>query len=273
MVRLFRRGRLVAARKRRPARVARRRVATGSFAKKVMAVLNRQEETKYVATNVDATGNPLPTAWFAPPALGTVGSFIPAIPVLGQGVGDYQRVGNKVSPISLMTTLKIGFDAQNMEACSLIGVIYYGTTKTGKTWNNANPLPTPTLLDNGDGTNSTWAGLRNQLNLPVDSQMFNVKRITFRLSKSGGAQNNDVIIAPGPTGNLATSNGMSEKSFVLRFKAPKTLSYNLTGDTYPTNYAPFYAVTFCHADASNWVGADQELVNVSSRVHMRYKDA
>lgn len=262
--------------RRRKYRMRRRYGGTSSFAKKVMAVVKRQEETKYVATDNDAAGAPHGPVWYASPNIVNINSVSPAIPALANGVGDFQRIGQKINPTSLYVNLRIGFNPADLSANSLIGVIYYGVTTQAGSWANANPLPTASFLDNGDGTNSVWSGLRNQLNLPTDRTLVKVKRITFRLSKSSGIQNGDNAPAPPPVtenGNYSTSNGLSEKNFVLRFKAPKTLVYNMIADTLPQNYAPFYYVGFCHADGSAPTLADRELVNISSRVHMRFKDA
>lgn len=272
MVRLMSGKRVVGLRhKRRPVgRKARR--ATDPFAKRVLAVLKRQEETKYVANDYSAAGTPNGSNWLVSPTLATLGDFIPAIPQLTQGTGDFERIGAKVSPMKVSATLKIGFEPMDLSSNSLIGVIYYGTSKTEKTWQNANPLPTPAILDNGDGTVSSWTGTRAQLNCPIDKQTFNMKRIVFRLSKTAGLQNSDVATGAA-NGNMSTSNGLSEKSFTLNFKPPKTLTYGATANLYPQNYAPFYAISFCHADGSAATVGDRNLVTVSSKVHMTYKDS
>lgn len=249
-----------------------RRVAS-KFAKRVLAIVRRQEETKYVATDNDAAGVPNGSMWNPTPNMVNINSIKPAIPALTQGVGDYQRVGQRIAPTSLTVSLNIGLNPLDLSANSLIGVIWYGTAKNGGSWANANPLPTTAVLDNGDGTDVPWAGLRNQLNLPFDRTLVSLKRITFRLSKTAGIQNGDLGAAATPQGNYATSNGLSEKNFTLRFKTPKTLIYNLIGDTLPQNYAPFYYIGFCHADGSAATVDDRTLVNVNSRVHMRFKDA
>lgn len=246
------------------------KIGTKSFAKRVMAIVKRQEETKYVANDYDSTGNVHNTLWYPTPNMVSIGSITPAIPQMGGGTGDYQRIGQKVAPTSLNVNLRVGFNPTDLSANSLIGVIYYGTSKSSKSWSTI-PLSTVNFLDNGDGTNSGWVGQRNQLNLPTDKTLVSVKRITFRLSKSEGLQNADN--QPGTNGNLSTSNGLSEKSFNLRFKCPKTLVYNMIADTYPQNYAPWYYIGFCHADGSSPTVYDRTLVNVSSRAHMRFKDA
>jgi len=246
----------------------------GQFAKRVLDVVKRQEETKYVANAYDATGAVLPALWYSLGNITAVGDFNPALPKLTQGADDYQRVGNKIRPTSVAVSLKIGLNSLDLSANSLIGVIYYGTSRTEKTWQNNNPLQTAAILDNGDGANASFNGVRYDLTKPLDKKIVNARRITFRLSKTAGIQNFDNGGAGTLQGNFSTSNGLSEKSFMLRFRAPKSLSYQQATSTYPSNYAPWYAVGFCHADGSPLTAADQQnLVNVNSKCHMYFKDA
>lgn len=275
MPRMYKR---TAAQKRTGNQARRRYVRKGNrvsnkFAKRVLAVVRRTEETKYVANDFDSQGVAHPTSWNPTPNMVSIGSIVPAIPQLGAGVGDFQRVGQKISPVSISCNLRIGFNPTDLSANSLIGVIYYGTSKGAKTWEGQIPLSSVAMLDNGDGTNVGWTGLRNQLNLPIDRTLVTLKRITFRLSKTAGIQNSDMGLPATVPGNYATSNGLSEKSFNLRFRAPRVLSYNQQTDLYPQNYAPFYFVGFCHADGSVYQGEDLRLVAVNSRVHMRFKDS
>jgi len=240
----------------------------------IQKVVGRNEETKYVANAPsDGAGGVLGTMWYSPGGLAGINEFYPALPALTQGTDDYQRVGNKINPTSIKVSLKIGLNPQNIEACSLLGVIYYGTDRAGRTWNNVHPLQTAGILDNGNGTNSTWTGNRADLAKPTDKKLVTLKRIVFRLSKTEGIQNADVSGATVTQGNYSTANGLSEKNFLLTFRPPKSLTYLTAADTFPQNYAPFFAVGFCHADGSALTGADEELVNVNSRVHMYFKDA
>lgn len=241
----------------------------------IQKAIGRNEETKYVANSPsDGAGAVLQTLWYSPGQLGAINNFFPAIPALTQGTDDYQRVGNKIRPTSIKVSLKIGLNPQNVDACSLLGVIYYGVDRAGKTWNNVHPLQTAAILDNGNGTNSAWGGIRSDLAKPTDKKLVTLKRIVFRLSKTEGIQNSDLSGALVTAGNYSTANGLSEKNFLLTFRPPKGLTYLTNNDTFPQNYAPFFAVGFCHADGSALVVPDDtQLVNVNSRVHMYYKDA
>lgn len=245
--------------------------AKKGFAARVKSVVKRLEETKYVANDLASTGVAHDPVYYVLPTMTNTGSAIPAIPALEQGVADYQRIGNKISPTSLKVDLQIGLNPTDLSANSLIGVIYYGTSKESKTWVGGSPLSTINFLDRGDGTNSSWGGARSQLNMPPDNTLVSIKRITFSLSKSAGSQNGDHTTLQG---NLATSNGLSYRTFTLGFKPPKTLIYNKETDDYPTNYAPWYYIGFCHADGSQANNIqDDTRMNVSSRAHMRFKDA
>lgn len=263
--RLARRG-VQAMRRRAPRKMS-------TFAKRVMAVVNRTEETKYVANAHDANGNPLTPLFNPTPNIDVVGKFYPALPRLGQGTDDYQRIGNKIAPKSLAVSLKVSMNAVDLSANAIMVAIYYGTSRTEKTWQAANPLPTAAILDDGDGTNSVFAGDRFDLTKPLDRKLVNARRIVFRLSKTAGLQNWDAV--PGqPQGNNSTSNGISEKNVLLKFRVPKSLVYQQATASYPSNYAPWYAIGFCHTDGSPIdLAADAELVSVTPQVHMYFKDA
>lgn len=238
----------------------------------VQRMINKNAETKYVATNVDLSGTDLGPLWPVKPTWTAFGDAKPAIPKLDEGTGDYQRVGGKIRPVSLAVSVKVVFNAYDLSCNSLIGVIYYGTDKANRTFQGGNfPLQTTNILDKGDGTNKQWTGLLSDLNLPTDKHLFNIKRKTFRLSKTDGNLNTDV--GGHPTGGYSTSNGLSEYSTVLRFKTPKTLLYNADTDDYPSNFGPFYYIGFCHADGSSLTPQDQKLVYASTRVHMYFKDS
>lgn len=252
--------------------VRRARVSTG-LRQAVQRIVKGNEETKYVANANDGTGVPLAQPWSPTPQIDVVGKFNPAIPKVSQGVGDHQRVGGKIEPVSLAVSVRVGFNPTDISCNSLLGVIYYGTDKSGKTWNGGNPLSTPAILDDGDGTQSAFLGSRFDLTKPMDKKLVTAKRIVFRLSKTAGIQNSDNNPAAGQNGNMSTSNGLSEKSFLLKFKTPKHLGYLVNTSSYPQNYAPWYAIGFCHADGSPATILDNELVNVTSQCHLYFKDA
>jgi len=87
-------------------RAARKHAKAGSFAAKVLVVVNRKEEAKYVSQQLQqfvAMGQALVT-----PA----GLFNCLTPV-GQGVGDYQRIGEKISPVKACIDFTFNWTNEN----------------------------------------------------------------------------------------------------------------------------------------------------------------
>lgn len=236
-------------------------------------VMKREEETKYVANSYDAALLPLANTWYSQGSLGAAGQWFPALPALAQGTGDYQRVGSKITPVGTSVTMKIGFNPANVDAASIYGVIYYGTSKAVKSWNVTNPIGNQQILEGGDGINYTFNGDRFRLNFPVDKKLYNMKRIVFRLAKTPGIQNSDISGATVTGGNYSTANGYQCRNIKLNIRAPKKITYEDNVDTWPSNFAPVFGVGFCHADGSTLTVADQNLLTVSSQCHMWFKDA
>lgn len=244
------------------------------LAKYIRQVMRREEETKYVANQYDSALTALANTWNPTGSLAAATDWYPALPSLGEGTGDYQRIGSKIKPVKATVSMKIGFASDISGAHSLYCVIYYGTTKAIKSYNvSVPPGSAQQILDVGDGTNTTWNGDRFRLNYPVDRKLFNLKRIVFRLTKTDGIQNVDTITPTPVGGNYSTANGLQCKNITLTFRPPKTLSYNDNTDTWPSNYAPIYGIGFCHADGSALTNADTTLLDVSTHCHLWFKDA
>lgn len=266
----------------RKQRQRRARRMGSKYGKGVRGMIRRivmgNQETKYVANTLDIGGADLGALWPVKPNFNLFNDIKPAIPSLGEGTGDYQRVGSKIRPTSLAVSCKITFNAKDLSANELMAVIYYGTDRANRTFQGGNsPLQSTAILNVGNGTNKSWTGLLNDLNFPTDKSLFNIKRKVFRLSKTGGNMNSD--IGGQNNGAYSTSNGLSEVSTLLKFKPPSTLLYNNDTDTYPSNYAPWFYIGFCHADGSALTPSDYDpttkvsLVYATTRCHMWYKDA
>lgn len=244
-----------------------------TLAQLVSKVLQGKSETKYVSNAMADNTIVLPANWFAPTNLTAFNGFKPAIPTLSQGVGDFQRVGNKIMPTKLYTDLCVGYSATDVSCNEVIVTIYYGTTKAGKTWQGTNPVQSVNdLLDNGDGTTGAFTGMKADLLYPINRAAMNAKCITFRLGKTSGVLNDNGAAAV-TNGAYSTSNGSSFKRVRLNFKPPRALYYDQTAYVWPSNYAPWYAVSFTRVDdlATN-NPLDAQRINVSSLNHMYFKD-
>lgn len=242
---------------------------TVAMAKYVNKLINRKTETKYVANAYADNNTAFAANWFAPIQVDTLPCYHPGLPRLTAGTGDYQRIGARIQPTKVYTDLTVGFASQDLSCNEVMCVIYYGTCKAGKTWQNTTPIQSANdLLDNGDGTTQVFGGVKSDLLLPINKHMYNAKRKVFKLAKVAGVLNQTGALAPGA---LATSNGPSFKTVRLNFKVPKSLQYDQTTHGWPSNYAPWFAISYCRVDDSN-PRADEELINVSSLSHMYFKD-
>lgn len=245
-----------------------------TVAKYINKLINKKFETKYVANSYSDDTHPFAANWFAPVNLTAIGNYHPALPAMAQGVGDYQRIGARVSPVKCFTDLTVGFSNTDISCNEIMCCIYYGTSKAGKTWQSTTPIQSAgDLLDDGDGTTSAFSGTKADLLQPINKHMYNAKRIMFKLSKVAGVLNQ---YAPTPAGlnpgALATSNGPSFKTVRLNFKTPKTLQYDQTAHSWPSNFAPWFAISFTRVD--DVLNTDMSnIVNVSSLSHLYFKDA
>jgi len=241
----------------------------------VQKIVKGASETKYVS-NVYKDNSTLQSQyWNAPTNLGASASYFPALPALQQGVGDFQRIGAKILPTSVRTTLNVGFMARDISAAQIMVVVYYGTPKAGKTWQNSTPIQSVNdLLDNGDGTTGSFGGQQADLLYPINKHMNNAKRITFRLGKTLGVLNDNGASVAGVDGGYSTSNGMAFHQLTLKFTPPKALQYDRSTDLWPSNYAPWYVISWCRIDERTTGGSvnDSTLVNVAALNHMYYKD-
>ena len=173
-------------------------------------------------------------------------------------------------PTKLYTDLTVGYQATDISCNEVIVTIYYGTTRAGKTWQASTPIQSAgDLLDNGDGTTSSFSGIKSDLLYPINKAMNNARQITFRLGKSEGLLNPSGALLQGA---YATSNGGSFKKLRLNFKPPKSLVYDQTTYVWPSNYAPWYAISFTRVDDIQTSSIDVGRINVSSLNHMYFKD-
>jgi len=236
----------------------------------VKKVVRGQAETKYVADNYDKNGaQDLPTIWNLTNVGLNVLKFLPMIPRVTQGVDEFERIGDQVSPVGkLKTTLNFAYDDADLSGHQIKVEVYYGVCKERHSWENGNPLSTATFLDNGDGTNIAPSQARTSTMLPTDKRLVSFSKRTLILSKTSGTTG-----GLAGTGNFSANAGRSYKSLTLTHKPPAKLKYLTGTNLYPTNYAPGYYINLSFCDGTAVAQGDiDKLVNISSRTHMWFKD-
>ena len=243
-----------------------RRAAKSIFAKKVLAVVNQKEETKY-------SGEWTGSALIIQPSVVVPGNLYRAIARTTQGNGDNQRIGDSIQPTRARVLFSVGFNTNSAYLVDQIVNIYLLRVKGATTPATVAAVPAHTLLKVGDGTNRdadepNQQLMVNELNrLPINTDQFTVmKHFRFRMAKGLGFPNSAGPPGAGDTSTTITHQPIKYLSYSYK---PPTLKYNEAGDTLPTNHYPVWCAWVTNVDGST----SQAQVNISVRAELYFKDA
>jgi len=247
-------------------KAARRHAKAGTFAAKVLAVVNRKEETKYVSQQLQqfvAMGQALVT-----PA----GLFNCLTPV-GQGVGDYQRIGEKISPVKACVDFTFNWTNDQSNNQDVVVNLWIVIAKGANSRVALPNVPIGQFLQVGNGTNRdpddpNQPLMLSQVNhMPLNRDQYTqLKHYRFRMRRGTGAQANQgpaTIVAP--TGVAAGE----DQKFIRYSWKPPALKYNTNADQFPTSHYPVYGYYVTNADGS----AYGDTLHISTRTHLWFKDA
>lgn len=235
-----------------------------AFARKVLSIVNRKKETKYLAENIV-----FPSAAIAY-SQATPGNLQRLVPRMAQGVEDHQRIGDVVQPVRARSFFHYYINSTNQTVDMTINLLVLAV-KGASTAAAVAAIPNDLLLKVGDGTNTdpTIANQQAMLTLvnhyPVNTDQYRVlKKVSFRLAKGAGNLN----AAPGGQEAGQIANLTPSKSITYSWKPP-VLQYNTAADTLPANHYPVYITWGTNNDATN--PATQVVYSV--RTELFYKDA
>lgn len=263
------------AKARGPARRARlprrRRAAPKSFAKKVLAVVNKEADTKFVAESIQlasGSGTGLNSYTGFSSAINTVNEIYAAIPQVELGPGDHQRIGSHISPTSCYLDLNICATAANDKGARDKTVhIFVLSAKGVKSLDNYSAIPITTLLNIGNGTNGPFNGASMSQTLPVNTNEFIVlHHKAIRMTKGSGLANSSV------QADSVVSPSSSFRRVRMKVRLPKTLQYANDSTDYPVNAAPFMVIGYTSGDQGGDTAPTAVDTYVEGRVMMYYKD-
>lgn len=234
-----------------------------SFANQVLAIVNRKFETKYVATDIQTQ--------VAIATLSVPNNLQKTLPPLVVGVNSNQRIGQKISNVHGRVDFHF-YLTPSPDAQSVTNDVYVKifklTPKQAKSYTATSALANNTLLDTGLATTTDWAlsgfNAFAYNTMPLSKEDFSGSIGQVRLVKNQGAQNDDPTALVVPNMNKLAS---ADYSFSWKHKGG-ILYDDIPGNTYPTNYAPVFAIVAYNADNSVYGGR----VNYYTRLHMWYKD-
>lgn len=214
----------------------------------------------------------------------TVNDFYRAMPTLQEGTGAGQRIGKKINPVSCTLHLRFNFREDDALTRDVTIMLYLLTPKAAPTYPDANGAPTYLqglpiykFLDTGvDGvSNTSFGGTWLNSILPVDKDSYvvhAVRRIPLR--KPSGLRNNNGVIGAGDGQGMYSIDAQFVKDVKIRVPLPKTVSYELSTSTIPSNCGPVWAVGYFYNDMTTAPDTGLNgLCYVSADTHMYYKDA
>lgn len=243
-----------------------------TFAKKVLAVVARKEETKYVANLCVEPGGTIQIGIPIASAVVTPANLIGLLPVLTQGVGENQRIGDRVSPVRARTTFTYYLsNTPNMFDVTMNLLIL--TVKGAQTAAAVAATPAASLLKVGNGGNAD-PNDPNQTNMlsivnhyPVNTDQYTLcKWYKRRFAKGAGAING----APGAAAEAGQiANNKSQQVIKYTWKPP-TLKYDVAANNLPTNHYPVFITWATANDGSALQGT---VLNYSARSELWFKDS
>lgn len=238
-------------------------VSVKTFTNAVLSIVNKKEETKYVAFQ------PQPPATGVIATITTPANLVQYLPPVVQGIQSNQRIGTKISNVKGRVDFQffvIGAPGVQFPTEDMIIRIYKLSAKAVKSYSQMAGLTAATLLDNGNQTTTDWSAAGQAIyysQLPLSHEDFTGSFHEIRLRKNQGQPTNDL----GP-GQAPNTYGYPSKKYSFTWKHKGNLLYDDTGVNTPTNYAPLYAVVGYNPDNTPFSG----LCQYTTRSHMWYKD-
>jgi len=237
-----------------------------AFAKKVLNVVNKKEETKYVASQLQQQ---VPMGQ----ALVTPAGFFNCLQAVTQGVGDYQRIGEKIMPVKAAIDFSFNWNNDNSNNQDVVVNLWIVLAKGANSRIALPTVPVGQMLQVGNGTNrdpddGNQPLMLTQINhMPLNKDQYTqLRHYRFRMRRGAGAQANQgpaTIVAP--TGVPAGE----DQRYIRYTWTPPQLKYNTAADAYPTSHYPVYGYYVTNADGS----AYGDTLHISTRTHLWFKDA
>lgn len=197
-------------------------------------------------------------------------NFYSVIPAMVQGTESYQRIGTRITPSKFLVNVQLDFDpafALNFDGWVRI---YFVTHKTYKSQDDLETIPAGQFLDDGNGTEQDWNrdNPSTSAMLPVKNEYWTVlKQKTFRMSKNVAATSGSA------TNTYATNVGHSSHLHTFKLKCPR-LIYNDSKDLQEaSNHAIFMGVVYWASDSFKTTNVTDDVIRITARSHMYYKDA
>lgn len=220
----------------------------GALVRLIKSVINNNVETKHVGGIVENAG--LHNAFISSADLFGV------LPPLTQGVDAFERIGDKIKPVSLRLKGCLSFNGNVTSASPLVIKLYVLQWKPQRdSVGGFASVPVAQLLDAG-GSLTSFDGSAIRAMLPINKNDFDVLATrTFKISDS------------------ANENHKCETaSYSISVPLPSRLLYQAGGRTSPSNFAPFMCIGWYYEDGAIPAAEDAFVYNTTHAM-LYFKDA
>lgn len=247
----------------------------GKLVRLIQKVINRGEETKYVAENIQAAPANVPDGQITVAGV----DCQRMIPHLTQGVDDFQRIGNKIKPIRCKTQWNINISNPFARLIDVTVHLVVFRVKGASTDTAVASIPGGDFLTVGDGTNVDPRGPTaappitsvNMLNF-VNNYKVNRERYSllkwFKIQFKKGP--NDANGAVGVANAPPTVLGAKLHRRITYSWRPPGLRYDNNAANLPTNHYPVYMIWATPNDGTDLPAG---CLGYTTRSEMFFKDS
>lgn len=175
------------------------------------------------------------------------GDFYPLLPLISQGTDDYNRIGNKIRPTSLVVKVRVTLDGGINGSEIYEPRLLILSSRSSKDYlQKTNAIDPSKLLDTGD-THVPYEGWAedNMCRINHRDYVVHVDKV-FSLVKPEGVTEGGAAGA----GDQIVVGKQSWKDFTFRIATPKTLVYQDETQSWPTNFAPYITLGYCQPDGN-----------------------
>lgn len=247
----------------------------------VAKAINSKSETKFVS-NYAADTTPNAFTSFNSVIQGA-NQFGNPLATLTQGDTDYNRTGSVISPRQVKCALDVrisaGTDPSNSRVypVDLTVVGYYGYCKKYSTYSDVAANSAALAADllrlggvNGAGAETqSFNGIVADSHLLINTDVWHLKKFTFRLYKAGGYLNG----TPGNGTQNAPNKNLHSLMLDYSSMCPQKLQYDKSSDTLPVNWAPVFTMGYYYNDSTPPdSGAGTGIVEYKQNKFLTFKD-
>lgn len=214
------------------------------------STLMRTAETKFVSSYAGDTTPNVYTSVNSTITGATQFGF--GLPSLFQGTGSYARQGDSITPRQTKVLLDVRLTPTGAPV-DLTVVLYYGYCKKYTKFTDvvANSFSLCNELLRLGGVNASgdeeqsFNGIQSDSHLLVNTDVWHLKKITFRLNKCPGVLN-------GAGAGVLSQGNKNTHAVLLDYSSmcPATLKYNTSTDDEPENWAPIWTMGYYYNDAT-----------------------